>query len=118
VSGIALAKVREFCGTLMSDKNDSDGVVAAYIMGAVIAVPVGLGTWLWSSSFNSGLTAFAIMFIPAVVTFLVMNVAAENSRERARTEERLFTKLDSIRSELQEVRLALTRTHADSDDYV
>jgi hypothetical protein len=96
--------------------DDSIRTVAAYLMAALIAAPIGLVSWLWSGSGHSGAIGFVAAFFPAVISFMVMDIVRDNERRREQYEKRLLAALEGIESKLDDVIRELVSLEAASDD--
>jgi hypothetical protein len=94
---------------------DNAAITAAYIWAVVLAAPVGLVSGFWSGTVRAGLYGFTGAFIPAVVTFLAIDIVREHERKRAHFEERLFAALEGIEVKLDELGLELAEAEDKSD---
>jgi len=95
--------------------NDSAEIYAAYILALVIAIPSGLAWWFWSWSAHGAVVEFAVVFFPAIVTFLIMAIVAGRERIRRRFEDRLFDALDRIERKLDKS-MSNSGSELDDDD--
>jgi hypothetical protein len=100
----------------MQVETGSRSSAAAYIAALTMAAPAGLIWWLESGRTRALVVGFVSIFFPAVVTFLLMNAAAESDRRRKRYDEQLFERLDSISLKLDGMARTLPGSPADADE--